>query len=317
MTPADVVYHPVKIPLRMKFRRVSWREAVIIEGRDGWGEFSPFPEYPPEVTVRWLAAALEAACAVWPTPVRDRVPVNTTVPAVPAPVAAALVSESGCSTAKVKVGEPGQSFSEDLERVAAVRQALGPSGRIRIDVNGTWSPDEAIERLGRLATYDLEYVEQPVATIEEIEQIRPHVEVAIAGDEVIRLADDPMEVVERGVLDVLVLKVQPLGGMRRLLDLALRSDMPVVVSSALDTSVGLSTGLFAAAALPKLDHACGLGTGSLLAGDVVADRLLPQDGWIEVRRPEPVPELLAEWKADRATASSLMRRLRQAAELLT
>lgn len=317
MTPTDLTYHPVRIPLKMRFRRVSWREAVLIEGRGGWGEFSPFPEYPPHVTARWLASALEAAYSTWPTPVRERVPVNTTVPSVPAPVAAALVAESGCTTAKVKVGEPGQSFGEDVQRVAAVRSALGPTGKIRIDVNGTWTVPEAIERIGRLSEFDLEYVEQPVATIEDIEELKPSITVPIAGDEVIRLAPDPMTVIERGVLDVLVLKVQPLGGMRRLLDLAGRSGLPVVVSSALETSVGLAAGLYAAAALPGLEHACGLGTGTLLDGDVVGDPLVPDGGFLTVRRPIPDPELLERWKADRETGSRLMRRLRDAAELIT
>jgi o-succinylbenzoate synthase len=313
----EVAFHPVRIPMRMRFRRVSWREAVLVQGPEGWGEFSPFPDYPPEITVRWLAAALEAACSPWPEPVRHRVEVNTTIPAVPAPVAAALATESGCSTAKVKVGEPGQSFAEDVERVAAVRQALGPQGRIRIDVNAGWSVPEAVKRLERLQEYHLEYVEQPVATIDEIAELAPQVDVKIAADEAIRLSDDPMSVIERGVIDLLVLKVQPLGGMTRLLDLARRSGLPVVVSSALDTSVGLATGLAVAAALPELPYACGLGTASLLAGDVVDDPLLPVDGWLEVRRPVPSPALLEQWMADRETASRLTRRLRQAADLLT
>lgn len=313
----DLVYHPIRIPLRMRFRRVSWREAVLIEGGSGWGEFSPFPEYPAEVTVRWLAAALEAAYGEWPTPVRDRIPVNTTIPAVPAPVAAALVAESGCSTVKIKVGEPGQMFSEDVERVAAVRQALGSAGRIRVDVNGNWSVDQAVERLGRLNEYDLEYAEQPVRTIEEFLALRHDTDVKLAGDEAIRLADDPFDVIERGAFDVLVLKVQPLGGMRRLLELARHTDLPVVVSSALETSIGIASGVYAAAALPRLELACGLGTGTLFAGNIVDDPLVPEDGWIRVRRPQPDPDLLERYKADRDTSSRLMRRLRQAAELLT
>jgi o-succinylbenzoate synthase len=314
---SEVAFHPVRIPMRMRFRRVSWREAVLVQGPEGWGEFSPFPDYPPEITVRWLAAALEAACSPWPAPVRDRVEVNTTVPAVPAAVAAALVAESGCSTAKVKVGEPGQSFAEDVERVAAVRQVLGPEGRIRIDVNAGWTVAEAVKRIHRLQEYRLEYVEQPVATIDEITELAPQIDVKIAADETIRLADDPMAVIDRGGIDLLVLKVQPLGGMARLLDLARRGGLPVVVSSALDTSVGLAAGLAAAAALPELPYACGLGTASLLAGDVVEDPLVPVGGWLEVRRPVPTPELLDRWMADRETASRLTRRLRQAADLLT
>jgi len=314
---SDAELHPVRIPLRVPFRRVSWRDAVLVEGSEGWGEFSPFPEYPPETTVKWLAAALESACRPWPQARRTTIELNTTIPAVAADEAARLTRDSGCSTAKVKVGEPGQDFAQDVSRVEAVRDALGPTGAIRLDVNGTWTVDEAEARVGDLAEFDLEYVEQPVATIEELLELRRRISVPLAGDEVIRLAADPMEAVERGAVDIAVLKVQPMGGIRPLVSFAERAGVPVVVSSAIDTSIGLASGLAAAAALPRLEHACGLGTGPLLAGDVVLDPVVPVRGAASVRRVQPHPDLLERWRPERRVAGALMRRLRQAAELLT
>jgi O-succinylbenzoate synthase len=269
------------------------------------------------MTVRWLAAGLEAAVREWPEPVRDRIPVNVTIPAVDPEVAYHSVVESGCRTAKVKVAEPGDDARADEARVRAVREALGPEGKLRIDVNAAWTVDEATERLERLARYDLEYAEQPVATVDELVELRRRTPVPIAADEAVRLADDPMEVVERGGADLLVLKVQPLGGVRRTLDLAERSGLPVVISSALETSVGLAAGLAAAAALPDLRYACGLATGALLEGDVTRDPIRPVEGEIVVRRPVPDQELLDLWRADPETERRLMRRLRDAAELLT
>lgn len=317
MSLADVELHPIRIPMRLRFRRVTWREAVVIRGAEGWGEFSPFPEYPPEVTVRWLAAGLEAAVRRWPDPIRSTIPVNVTVPAVDATEAARLVRRSGCSTAKVKVAEPGDSPDVDRERVAAVREALGPGGRLRIDVNAQWTVDQAVERIRDLAEFDLEYVEQPVATIDELIELRRRIDVPVAADEAVRFADDPLEVAARGAADLLVLKVQPLGGVRRVLDLAERAGLPVVISSALETSVGLAAGVAAAAALDDLPFACGLATASLLVGDVVSEPLVPVGGSIPVRRPQPDQELLERWKADPETERRLLRRLRDAAELLT
>jgi len=309
--------HPVSIPMKYRFRRIERRDAVLIRGPQGWGEFSPFPDYPPEVTTRWLAAALEAACSTWPDPVRASVPINVTVPAVDGPTAYAIVVESGCTTAKVKVADPGQSPEQDEERLVAVRDALGPSGKIRIDVNGAWDLETATRLLTRLAIFDLEYAEQPVRTLEEMVELRRRVPVPIAADEAIRLAADPLEVAERGAADVIVLKVQPLGGVERALGLAQRSGLPAVVSSALETSIGIAAGLAAAAALPQLDFACGLGTVSLFIGDVVTEPLLPIGGEIRLRRPEPDPALLERFMPDRDTSAELLRRLRWAAEMLT
>lgn len=309
--------HPVSIPMKYRFRRIERRDAVLIRGPQGWGEFSPFPDYPPEVTTRWLAAALEAACSTWPEPVRASIPINVTVPAVDGPTAYAIVLESGCTTAKVKVADPGQTPEQDEERLVAVRDALGPRGKIRIDVNGAWDLETATRLLTRLAIFDLEYAEQPVRTLEEMVELRRRVPVPIAADEAIRLAADPLEVAERGAADVIVLKVQPLGGVERAVGLAQRSGLPAVVSSALETSVGIAAGLAAAAALPQLDFACGLGTVSLFIGDVVVDSLLPTAGEIQVRRPEPDPALLERYAPDRDTSAELLRRLRWAAEMLT
>lgn len=309
--------HPVRIPLRHRFRRVSHREAVLIHGPAGWGEFSPFPEYPPAVTVRWLAAALESACAVLPEPRRHQVPVNVTVPAVTPDVAARLVIESGCSTAKVKVAEAGEGATEDLARVAAVREALGPGGRLRVDVNGAWDVETAIRRIAELAAFDIEYVEQPVASVEELIEVRSRVEVPIAADESVRGATNPMAVAERGAADVYVLKVQPMGGVRRTVELAERVGIPVVISSALETSVGTAAGVRAAACLPVLPYACGLGTVTLLVGDVVADSLVPTGGMVEVRAAQPEPELLDRFHPGKDRAAEMLRKVRAAAELLT
>lgn len=309
--------YPVRIPMRHRFRRVDHREAVIVKGPQGWGEFSPFPDYPAEVTTRWLAAALEAACSTLPDPGRARIPVNVTVPTVQPDVAAALVKESGASTAKVKVGDPDPGIEADEERLDAVAEALGPKGRIRIDVNATWSLDEATKNLERLSRFDFEYVEQPVGTIDEMVELRRRTSTRLAVDELIRLSPDPLRIVEQGAADVVVLKVQPMGGVSRVLDLANRIDLPVVISSALETSVGMYSGLLAASLLSDLPYACGLGTVSLLEGDVTPDPLVGFDGFIDVTRVEPNPIQLARWAPDRNRAAEMLRKMRAAAEVLT
>ena len=307
---------PISLPMRHRFRRVESRDAVLIKGPEGWGEFSPFPDYPPAVTARWLASALEGACAIWPSPRRSQVPINVTVPAVDPQTARDIVLSSGCRTAKVKVAEGGQGPEDDLARVKAVREALGPEGKVRIDVNAAWSVDEATKALQRLAQFDLEYVEQPVRTIEEMIELRRRIPIPIAADEVVRTAADPLEVAERGAADIIVVKVQPLGGVARALEVAERAGLPTVVSSALETSVGLAAELAAAAALPELNYACGLGTGSLFYDDVVANPLLPVEGFLKLRRPEPDPELLEKHAAAADVAALMLQRLRSAAEML-
>jgi o-succinylbenzoate synthase len=286
------------IPMRTRFRGVTRREGALVRGPAGWGEFSPFPEYGPAECARWLAAAREAAEEGWPAPLRTSIPVNVTVPAVGPEAAHAIVAGSGCRTAKVKVAEPGQDPADDIARVEAVRDALGPGGRVRIDANGAWTPDTAVRMIGALG--ELEYAEQPCATLEELAEVRRRVDTPIAADESIRRADDPLRVRAADAADVVVLKVQPLGGVRAALAVAEACGLPVVVSSAVETSVGLAAGLALAAALPELPYACGLGTLSLLEGDVVDEPLRAVDGAIEVRRPEVDEAALSCYEIDGA-----------------
>jgi o-succinylbenzoate synthase len=275
------------IPMRTRFRGVTAREGVLIGGGTGWGEWSPFLEYPPEVADPWLRCAEEAAAGGWPAPVRDAVPVNVTVPAVGPEEARAIVAAGGCATAKVKVAEPGQTSADDEARLEAVRDALGPSGRVRVDANAAWSVDEAVTAIRMLdrAAGGLEYVEQPCATVEELAAVRRRVSVPVAADESIRRAADPYRVRDLQAADVAVLKVQPLGGVRACLRIAEDIGLPIVVSSALETSVGIAAGVALAAALPELPYACGLATVQLLTDDLVTEPLLPVDGFLQVRTP--------------------------------
>ena len=210
------------------------------------------------------------------------------------------MAASGCRTAKVKVAERGQAEAEDIERVEAVRDALGPDGKIRVDANGGWEPGQAARMLRRLARFGLEYAEQPCATLDELAELRRHIDMPVAADESIRRAEDPLRVRAAGAADIVVLKAQPLGGVRAALEVAEACGLPVVVSSAVETSVGLAAGVALAAALPELPYACGLATMSLLAGDVTADPLVPEAGELPVRRPAVDAAQLARWEADPA-----------------
>ena len=288
------------IPMPTRFRGVTLREGALLQGPAGWGEFSPFAEYGPRECARWLSCALEAASYGWPAPVRDSVPVNVTVPAVGAEHAYKIVAESGCRTAKVKVAERGQSSAADIERVAAVRDAIGPDGKVRVDANGGWTVSQAERQLAALSAAGLEYAEQPCATLDELAELRRRVDVPLAADESIRRAEDPLKVRAAGAADIVVLKAQPLGGVRSALEIAEQCGLPVVVSSAVDTSVGLAAGVALAAALPELPYACGLATMSLLAGDVTADPLAETRGELPVR-PAVVDEAaLAKYEVDPA-----------------
>lgn len=289
------------IPLVTRFRGITRREGILVEGPAGWAEFSPFWDYDVATSRSWLAAADEAARVGWPAPVRDTIPVNCTVPAVSADQAHAIVVASSCRTAKVKVADPGQTLADDIDRVEAVRDAIGPGGRVRIDVNGAWSVGEAVVALAQLRRFDLEYVEQPCATVEELAELRRRVDVPIAADESIRHADDPYRVAAMGAADIAVLKVQPLGGVRACLEIADRIGLPVVVSSAVETSIGLAAGVALAAALPELPYACGLATTSLLTGDVVADPLAAVGGQLAPRRPVLDEAAFAAVAADEPT----------------
>ena len=312
------------IPMTTRFRGITVREGMLIEGPAGWGEFCPFREYDDREAASWLATAVEAASIGWPEPVRARVPINCTVPAVTPQRAHEIVSASGCGTAKVKVADHPDSLGGDLARVEAVRDALGPHGAIRVDANGRWDADTAISVILQLerAAGGLEYVEQPCRTIDELAAVRRKVTVRIAADESIRRADDPLQVAVAGAADVAVLKCTPLGGVRRSLQVAEAAGLPCVVSSALETSIGLAAQLALAGALPELDFACGLGTLSLLSGDVVpdADSLRATDGYLPVPRTPPAPDparLDAHALSDQEQAGWWRHRLHRAHAQLT
>ncbi|MFJ8813735.1 o-succinylbenzoate synthase [Amycolatopsis thermoflava] len=301
------------IPLRNRFRGITVREGVLLRGPAGWGDFCPFADYDDRDSAPWLAAAVEASELGWPAPVRDRVEVNTTVPVVGAEAAYEMVAASGCRTAKVKVADPRTSIVEDCERVAAVRDALGPGGAIRVDANTAWDVDTAVKAIRELdrAAGGLEYVEQPCPSIDELAAVRRKVDVRIAADESIRRAEDPLRVAVAKAADVAVIKVAPLGGVRRALEVAEAAGLPCVVSSAVETSVGLAAGLALAGALPELEFACGLGTMSLLTDDTTSHSLSPVDGYLPVLRQAPEPDRAAETAADEATAKAWLDRLRR------
>ncbi|WP_022900271.1 o-succinylbenzoate synthase [Humibacter albus] len=292
----------VALPMVTRFRGITVREALLTRGPRGWTEFSPFFEYDDEEAAAWLAAALDFGWGEDPEILRDSIPVNATVPSVAAAdVAAVLARYPGCRTAKVKVAEPGQQLADDIARVAAVRDVLGPEGRIRVDANALWNVDEAEHAIHALAPYDLEYVEQPCPTVEDLAEVRRRVKymgIPVAADESVRKASDPLAVARAGAADVLIVKAQPLGGIRSALEITALAGLPVVVSSAIDTSVGLAMGAMLAAAVPRLDYDCGLGTAALLRADVTREPLTPVDGAIPVRRVDVDEALLAEHAAD-------------------
>lgn len=314
--PLPAAVHTFSIPMRTRFRGITHREGMVWRGSAGWAEWSPFLDYGPGEIGPWLAAAHEAAELGWPEPVRDRVPVNVTVPVVGAHEAHRIVASSACTTAKAKVADPRSDPGDDIARLEAVRDALGPSGRLRIDANGAWDVDTARARIRELARFDLEYVEQPCPTTEDLAALRralarDGVDVPIAADESIRRSGDPERVVALEAADVAVIKVQPLGGVRACLGLAERLGLPVVVSSALETSIGLSAGLALAAALPELPYACGLNTSRLLAGDLVTEPLEAVDGHLRVHCPEPTPALLGQWAAEEPRVAAWRHRWRE------
>jgi O-succinylbenzoate synthase len=272
--------HVVALPMRVRFRGIDVREIALFEGPFGWGEFGAFLEYAPPEAAHWLEAGIEAAYVAPPTPVRDRIPINATVPAVaPDRVPELLARFPGAQTAKVKVAEPGQTLADDVARVNAVR-ALVPT--VRVDANGGWTVSESVAAIGALtADGPLEYVEQPCPTVPELVEVKRLVDVPIAADESIRKAEDPLLVFRAKAADVAVLKVAPLGGVAHFLDIGRQCDISMVVSSALDSAVGMARGLLAAACLPELRHACGLGTGGLFVDDVT-EPAPPVDGYLPV-----------------------------------
>jgi o-succinylbenzoate synthase len=294
------------IGMRTRFRGITVREGALLRGPAGWAEFSPFAEYGPRECARWLACAIEAATVGWPDPARGEIGVNVTVPAVGPDTARRMVLASGCRTAKVKVAERGQDAAADIARVAAVRDALGPAGRIRVDANGGWDVAEAARMIGALAPFGLEYAEQPCASLAELARLRTLVDVPVAADESIRRAEDPLKVRAAGAADIVVLKAQPLGGVRAGLRVAAECGLPVVVSSAVETSVGLAAGAALAAALPELRYDCGLATTSLLTADVTADPLTPANGALPVRAVAVDEQRLAACESDPAPWAARM-----------
>ncbi|WP_255513337.1 o-succinylbenzoate synthase [Homoserinibacter sp. GY 40078] len=308
--------HVVRLPLAARFRGLTEREAMLVHGPRGWAEFSPFVEYGDAEAASWLAAAIDAG---WgdPAPVlRERIPVNATLPAVPMErIAEVLARFDGTRTVKIKVADAGETLADDVARVREVRRILGPEGRIRLDANGGWNVDQAEHAAHALAPFDLEYLEQPCATVPELAELRERLhdwQLPIAADESVRKADDPLAVARAGAADLLVVKVQPLGGVTRALRIVAEAGLPAVVSSAIDTSVGLAMGARLAAALPELDVDCGLGTAALLAADVTGDPLTPAGGHIEVRPVEPDLALLAAHAAPPERVAWWRDRLRRA-----
>jgi len=305
----------VALPLAARFRGIETREAIVFEGPEGWTEFSPFVEYSDAEAATWLSGALDFGWTPAPAARRDAIPVNATMPAVAASdVPRILARYDGCRTVKVKVAEAGQVLGDDVARVRAVREELGPEGRVRIDANGAWNVDEAERAVHALAEFDLEYIEQPCAAVEELAELRERIaylDIAIAADESVRKADDPLRVARAGAADLLVIKAQPLGGVHAALDIVAQAGLPAVVSSALDTSIGLSMGASLAAALPELDYDCGLGTASLFLADVTASPLVARGGVLSLERPRPSTAELDRVAADADRRDWWLDRLRR------
>lgn len=291
-------FRPFTVELNARFRGLTSRSGVLLRSTDAagvthWGEYSPFGDYSAERATRWWHAAMEAARGQWPAPVREQVPVNAIVPEVSPERAAEYALKGGCRTAKVKVG--GGALRDDVERVEAVAQALGPGGKVRVDVNGTWDVDTAVRSLRALdaaarsgGVDGLEYAEQPCSSVDELAQLRRRTSVPIAADESVRIPGNADAVVRAQAADVIILKVNPMGGVRRCLEIAERTGLPVVVASAMESSVGLAAGVALARALPELPYACGLGTGNLLATDTVRTTWKPEGGMIHARTLEVI-----------------------------
>ena len=271
----------INLPMKVNFRGINHREVALFKGPQGWAEFSPFLEYSDEESARWLACAIEAATQVPPKLYRSSIGVNATMPALngESEIAQILTGFPGCTTIKIKVGT---NEKQDLERIATVRK-LSPQSKIRIDVNGLWSVDHAAKFLELCG--QIEYVEQPCATADELRELKSRVDVKIVGDEILRKSANLFEIDLRGAIDILMLKVQPLGGIKNAHALAAHHKMPVVVSSALESAVGINYGLMLAASFEEMSFDCGLATGSLLATNVADIPIV--DGKMEIKGFEP------------------------------
>jgi O-succinylbenzoate synthase len=283
----------VSIPLRTKFRGLTERELLVFEGSNGWSEWAAFTEYQDEEAATWLAAAIEWGFEEVPEPVRKQVPVNAILPAVPVNEVAKVLGRAGTfSTVKIKVADPKQSSSDDLARILEV-QSLYPDVRLRLDANGGYTTPQALDLIAELEknAISLEFFEQPVATIAELADLKVEITkrgqvVKIAADESVRRSSDPLAVELAGAADLLVLKSAPLGGIVNALEIAKSSKLEICASSAMQSSIGLAAELHFAGCLPELNYDAGLGTGYLFGGDLSADRLIPENGMLELRRPE-------------------------------
>ena len=271
----------VSLPTKTNFRGINLREVALFQGPQGWAEFSPFLEYSDEESARWLACAIEAATQAPPRLYRSSIAVNATLPALngESEIAKILAGFPGCTTIKIKVGT---NEEEDLARIATVRK-LNPQAKIRIDVNGLWSVDQASKFLERCG--EIEYVEQPCASVEELRELKSRIDVKIVGDEILRKSTNPFEIDLDGAIDIVMLKVQPLGGIKKAHALATHHKLPVVVSSALESAIGINYGLTLAASFEEMSFDCGLATGSLLASNV--GELPIVDGKMQITRLEP------------------------------
>ncbi len=285
----------VALPLKRKFRGITVREVALFQGPAGWGEFSPFLEYDDRESSTWLLSAIDAATNTAPMAYRGFIKVNATLPALndAREIEELLQSFAGCDTVKVKVGD---NLGEDIVRVDRVRTII-PKVKLRLDVNGAWSVEQALINLNEIyeEVGPLEYVEQPCATLEELRTLKAklNIDIKITGDEVIRKAVDPFAIDLKGAVDILMLKVSPLGGITRAREIGAHHKLPMVVSSALDSAVGISYGLQLAASLPSLDYACGLATGQLLSADIATLPL--ENGELAVHSVSPDADLLAKY----------------------
>jgi O-succinylbenzoate synthase len=295
----------VSIPLRTKFRGLTERELLVFEGPNGWSEWAAFTEYQDEEAATWLHAAIEWGFEKVPEHVRRQVPVNAILPAVSTEEVAKVLGRAGqFSTVKIKVAEPKQTATDDLARILEVRN-LYPTARLRLDANGGFTVEQALALIIELQknSIELEFFEQPVATIAELAELRIEIakaghNVKIAADESVRRASDPLAVELAGAADLLVLKSAPLGGINSALKIAKASQLEISASSAMQSSIGLAAELHFAGCLPELTYDAGLGTGFLFGGDLTRDRLIPENGVLELRRPEINPSSLDILKAE-------------------
>lgn len=309
--------------MRTPFRGVTHREALLFEGENGWAEWSPFLEYEDDEAAIWLSAAIEFASGQLPPTIRTQIGINATLPAVAVDMVEKALKPFGkFETVKIKVAEKGQTLQDDINRIIKVWQTY-PEAKIRLDANGGLEVAEAIALVGMMLEnfIPLEYFEQPCKTIAELAEFKHLLRrysdtVKVAADESVRKVSDPLAVALAGAADILVLKAAPLGGIRRTLDIVREAGLPVVVSSALDTSIGISMGLHLAGALPELSYDCGLGTAAMFIGDITKDPLIAKDGILEIRRVEPDESRLQVFAAEDHRADWWLERLERCYRLI-